>query len=160
MGIRMEAKFLGTDHENGDRPEAARPTMLDAIDHIAIIASDYQRSKAFYSEILGFRVIREVWREPRQSWKCDMAVGTRSRIELFSFPDSPPRTSGPEAQGLRHLAFSVLDLDAVVAHLRRKKVDVEHIRVDEYTGARFTFFRDPDGLPLELYEAEQALRRC
>ena len=129
--------------------------MLDAIHHIAIIASDYDRSKTFYSEILGFRVIREVWREPRRSWKCDMAVGTQAQIELFSFPDAPPRISGPEAQRLRHLAFLVSNLDAVVAHLRDERVDVEPIRVDEHTGARFTFFRDPDGLPLELYEADQ-----
>ena len=143
-------------HEkSGALPIGARPPLLDAIHHIAIIASDYGRSKSFYGEILGFRVIREVWRETRRSWKCDMAVGTHSCIELFSFPDSPPRPSGPEAQGLRHLAFSVPDLDAVVAHLRREKVDVEPVRIDEHTGARFTFFRDPDGLPLELYEAEQ-----
>ena len=150
----MAAKNLISDHTTGERPSSAGSFLLDAVHHIAIIASDYDRSKAFYSEILGFCVIREVWRELRQSWKCDMAVGTQSRIELFSFPDSPPRTSRPEAQGLRHLAFSVSDLDAVVAHLRQKKIDVEPIRVDEHTGARFTFFHDPDGLPLELYEAE------
>ena len=147
---------MGSDHEtSGDPATGSRPSLLDAIHHIAIIASDYPRSKSFYSEILGFRVIGEVWRETRRSWKCDMAVGAHARIELFSFPDAPPRASGPEAQGLRHLAFSVSDLDAVVAHLRDSKVDVETVRVDEHTGARFTFFRDPDGLPLELYEAEQ-----
>ena len=147
---------MGSDHENsGDPLTSARPTLFDAVHHIAIIASDYDRSKSFYSEILGFRVIREVWRETRRSWKCDMAVGTHAQIELFSFPNAPPRSSGPEAQGLRHLAFLVSDLDAVMAHLGREKVDVEPVRIDDHTGARFTFFRDPDGLPLELYEAEQ-----
>ncbi len=147
---------MDADQENsGVSLPSARPTLLDAVHHIAIIASDYDRSKSFYSEILGFRVIREVWREKRQSWKCDMAVGTHSQIELFSFPNSPSRASAPEAQGLRHLAFLVSDLDAVVAHLRQEKVDIEPVRIDEHTGARFTFFRDPDGLPLELYEAEQ-----
>ncbi len=129
--------------------------MLATIHHVAIIASDYHRSKRFYCEILGLRVVQEVWRETRRSWKCDLAVGTHSAIELFSFPDPPQRASGPEAQGLRHLAFSVPDLDAIVAHLEREKVDVEPIRVDEHTGHRFTFFRDPDGLPLELYEDHQ-----
>ena len=128
--------------------------MLDAVHHVAIIASDYDRSKAFYSGILGFRVIREVWREARRSWKCDMAVGTHSAIELFSFPDPPPRASRPEAMGLRHLAFAVSDLDATVAYLKHAKVEVEPVRLDEHTGRRFAFFRDPDGLPLELYEAE------
>ncbi len=127
--------------------------MLDAIHHIAIIASDYERSKWFYSEVLGFRVIREVWRETRQSWKCDMAVGPYAQIELFSFPNSPPRLSRPEAQGLRHLAFSVSDLDAVVVLLKKAGLHVEPVRIDEYTGKRFTFFHDPDGLPLELYES-------
>ena len=154
---------MGQDHgKSGMPPESIQREMLDAIHHIAIIASDYERSKAFYSEVLGFRVIREVWRETRQSWKCDMAIGSHSRIELFSFPDSPPRPTGPEAQGLRHLAFSVSDLDTVVAHLVDENVSVEPIRVDEHTGSRFTFFRDPDGLPLELYEAEEqtsAVRR-
>ena len=95
--------------------------------------------------------MREVWREERLSWKCDLALGT-SRIELFSFPDPPPRPSFPEAQGLRHLAFAVADLDAEVAALRAAGVAVEPVRVDEHTSRRFTFFADPDGLPLELYE--------
>ena len=127
--------------------------MINAIHHIAIIASDYERSKSFYKEVLGFRLIREVWRETRQSWKCDMALGQHVQIELFSFPNAPPRLSHPEGQGLRHLAFSVSDLDAVTEHLRMRNVAVEPVRTDEYTGKRFTFFHDPDGLPLELYES-------
>jgi glyoxylase I family protein len=126
--------------------------MLDAIHHVALICSDYERSKRFYSEVLGLPVIREVWRAERQSWKCDLQLGT-AQIELFSFPDPPPRPSRPEAQGLRHLAFAVAALEPVISHLERNGVAVEPIRVDEHTGRRFTFFADPDGLPLELYEA-------
>lgn len=126
--------------------------MLEAVHHVAIIASDYARSRRFYVEILGLPVIREVWREARRSWKCDLAVGSQGQIELFSFPDPPPRPSRPEAQGLRHLAFAVAALEPVVAHLEQAGVPVEPVRVDEYTGKRFTFFQDPDGLPLELYE--------
>jgi glyoxylase I family protein len=121
------------------------------IHHIAIICSDYTRSRAFYRDILGFRVIREVYRAERQSWKCDLDAGN-AQIELFSFPAPPPRPSRPEAQGLRHLAFNVDDLDAEVARLAAAGVECEPIRVDEHTGRRFTFFTDPDGLPLELYE--------
>ena len=126
--------------------------MLEAIHHVAIIAADYRRSRHFYAEILGLPVIREVYREARQSWKCDLAVGSQGQIELFSFPDPPPRPSRPEAQGLRHLAFSVADLDLVVARLTASGVPVEAVRIDEYTGRRYTFFQDPDNLPLELYE--------
>ena len=126
--------------------------MLEAVHHVAIIASDYARSRRFYAEILGLPIVREVWREARQSWKCDLAVGSQGQIELFSFPDPPPRPSRPEAQGLRHLAFAVARLEPVVARLEQAGVPVEPVRVDEYTGKRFTFFQDPDGLPLELYE--------
>ena len=126
--------------------------MLDAIHHVAVIASDYERSRRFYAEVLGLRVIREVWRAERRSWKCDLAVGS-AQIELFSFPEPPPRPSRPEACGLRHLAFSVAALDPVVARLEAGGVAVERVRVDEHTGRRFTFLADPDGLPLELYEA-------
>ncbi len=122
-----------------------------SIHHVAIICSDYERSRAFYRDILGFRVVREVYREARESWKCDLEVGG-AQIELFSFPSPPPRPSRPEAQGLRHLAFNVDDIDAEVARLEEAGVACEPIRVDEYTGQRFTFFTDPDGLPLELYE--------
>ena len=125
--------------------------MLDAIHHVAVIASDYPRSRRFYVEVLGLAVIAEVFREARGSWKCDLRVGT-GQIELFSFPDPPPRPSRPEACGLRHLAFTVERLEPVIARLEQAGVAVEPVRVDEYTGRRFTFFADPDGLPLELYE--------
>jgi glyoxylase I family protein len=120
--------------------------------HVAIIASDYQRSRHFYTRILGLEIIAETYRAQRDSHKLDLRMADGSRIELFSFPAPPPRVSGPEACGLRHLAFRVDDLDAAVAGLRACGVAVEAIRIDEYTGKRFTFFADPDALPLELYE--------
>lgn len=123
------------------------------VHHVAVICSDYERSKAFYTEVLGLRVVAENYREARQSWKLDLALPDGAQIELFTFPGAPSRPSRPEAQGLRHLAFAVDDVDAWVAHLTAHGVVVEDIRVDEYTGRRFTFFADPDGLPLELYEA-------
>jgi glyoxylase I family protein len=126
--------------------------LISAIHHVALICSDYPRSKAFYSELLGLRIVREVYRESRESWKCDLELGSGAQLELFSFPAAPPRPSRPEAQGLRHLAFAVPDVAAVVADLQQRGIDCEPIRVDEYTGRRFTFFSDPDGLPLELYE--------
>ena len=128
------------------------PPLLPAIHHVALICSDYARSKAFYTETLGFRVIREVYREARDSWKLDLEVSPGVSLELFSFANPPARPSRPEAQGLRHLAFAVPDVDAVVATLRERGVTCEPIRVDEYTDRRFTFFADPDGLPIELYE--------
>ena len=121
--------------------------------HIAIIASDYPRSKAFYTETLGLEVIRETYREARDSWKLDLELADGVQIELFSFPGAPPRPSYPEACGLRHLAFATGDLDAAAAALAAKGVEVEAVRTDELTGKRFTFFADPDGLPLELYES-------
>jgi glyoxylase I family protein len=124
---------------------------MRAIHHIAVICSDYARSKAFYADLLGLPVIREVWRDDRQSWKCDLDAGN-AQIELFSFPTPPPRPTRPEACGLRHLAFSVERLDAEVARLEAAGVACEAVRVDPHTGQRFTFFADPDGLPLELYE--------
>ncbi|KMS57517.1 MULTISPECIES: SMU1112c/YaeR family gloxylase I-like metalloprotein [Sphingobium] len=124
---------------------------MRAIHHIALICSDYDRSRAFYRDILGLPVIREVWRAERRSWKCDLDAGN-AQIELFSFPAPPARPSRPEACGLRHLAFTVADIDAEVARLDAAGVRCEPIRIDEYTGQRFTFFADPDGLPLELYE--------
>ncbi|UDL96427.1 VOC family protein [Lichenihabitans sp. PAMC28606] len=125
--------------------------MLNAIHHVALIASDYERSKRFYSETLGLPIIREVWREARRSWKCDLQVGS-SQIELFSFPEAPRRPSWPEACGLRHLAFEVDRLEPIIQRLDDAGVTVEPVRIDEHTGRRFTFFADPDGLPLELYE--------
>jgi glyoxylase I family protein len=126
---------------------------LAGIHHVAIIASDYARSKRFYVEVLGLQVVAEAYREARDSWKLDLRLADGTQVELFSFPAPPPRVSRPEACGLRHLAFRVADLDAALAHLRAHGVDAEPVRVDEYTGRRFSFFADPDGLPLELYEA-------
>ena len=125
---------------------------LKNIHHIAIICSDYQLSKKFYTKILGLEVIQEVYREARDSYKLDLALQNHYVIELFSFPNPPSRTSRPEAAGLRHLAFAVKDLVKSVQFLETNNVQVEPIRVDEFTGKRFTFFEDPDGLPLELYE--------
>jgi glyoxylase I family protein len=126
---------------------------LKCIHHVAIICSDYPRSKSFYTEILGLRVIAETHREARQSYKLDLALPDGSQIELFSFPNAPTRPSYPEARGLRHLAFEVDDVRAVAAQLQAKGIAVEPVRIDELTNLRFTFFADPDGLPLELYEA-------
>ena len=120
--------------------------------HYSHCVSDLGRSKRFYTEVLGLEVVSEVYREARRSYKLDLRLPDGTQGELFSFPDPPPRPSYPEACGLRHLAFAVADLDAAVAHLQRHGVGVEPVRVDEYTGRRFTFFADPDGLPLELYE--------
>jgi glyoxylase I family protein len=128
-------------------------TLLPAIHHVALICSDYAQSKAFYTETLGFRIIREVYRAERDSWKLDLEVSPGVSLELFSFPSPPPRPSRPEAQGLRHLAFAVPDVDAVIATLHERGVTCEPVRVDEFTDRRFTFFADPDGLPIELYEA-------
>lgn len=125
---------------------------MQAIHHVAIICGNYDRSKHFYTEVLGFAIIAEIYRAARKSYKLDLRVGN-SAIELFSFPDPPPRASRPEACGLRHLAFAVENLDAACDDLRSKGVSLEPVRVDELTGKRFTFFQDPDGLPLELYEA-------
>lgn len=127
------------------------------VHHIALIVSDYETSKHFYTQILGLQIIGEVYRAERQSYKLDLAVNGRyqpnaARLELFSFPNPPKRLSQPEALGLRHLAFAVTDLDEAVAHLNREGVATEPIRVDKITGRRFTFFADPDGLPLEFYE--------
>lgn len=130
---------------------SADAPLFGGIHHVAIIASDYARSKAFYTEVLGLPVNAEAYRAERDSWKLDLQLGD-AQVELFSFPDPPARVSRPEACGLRHLALSVADLDASVAHLEGHGVPCEPIRVDEYTGRRFTFFADPDGLPLELYE--------
>jgi len=125
---------------------------LQGTHHVAIICSDYARSKAFYVGLLGLRVIAEHYREARDSWKLDLGLPDGTQIELFSFPAPPARPSRPEACGLRHLSFAVADVQHCKEQLERQGVAVEDIRVDEYTGRRFTFFADPDGLPLELYE--------
>lgn len=125
--------------------------LLKGVHHIAIICADYERSKAFYTDVLGLEIVREVYRAERQSWKLDLALGGQYVIELFSFPAPPARPSRPEACGLRHLAFAVDDIHAAVGRLAEKGVITEPIRIDEHTGRQFTFFADPDGLPLELY---------
>ncbi|MEN3753640.1 VOC family protein [Mangrovibacter yixingensis] len=123
------------------------------IHHIAIIASDYAVSKEFYCDILGFSLLAEVYREARDSWKADLGLNGQYVIELFSFPFPPARPSRPEACGLRHLAFAVDDIQAAVGVLQNKGVTCEPVRTDEFTGKQFTFFSDPDGLPLELYQS-------
>ena len=128
------------------------PAPLLGIHHIALICSDYIRAKHFYTQVLGARILAEHYRADRHSHKLDLCLPDGKQLELFSFPNPPPRPNTPEAQGLRHLAFAVDDIDAACARLTALGVTVEPIRVDEYTGARFTFFADPDGLPLELYE--------
>lgn len=124
---------------------------IHTIHHIALICSDYQRSKQFYTQILGFQIIAETYRKERDSYKLDLALNGQYIIELFSFPNPPKRLSRPEACGLRHLAFGVIDLDLAVAHLKKNDIACEPIRTDELTEKRFTFFEDPDGLPLEFY---------
>lgn len=125
---------------------------LLAVHHVAIICSDYEKSKHFYTKVLGLEIIAEAYRAERQSYKLDLDVGGGSQIELFSFPNPPTRPSRPEACGLRHLAFAVANVDAVKIELEENGVAVEPVRIDEYTGKKFTFFADPDGLPLEIYE--------
>lgn len=122
------------------------------IHHVAIICSNYEISKRFYVDILGFSIIEETFRAARNSYKLDLRVGEGDRIELFSFPHPPQRPSSPEACGLRHLAFKVEDIGESVFYLKSHGIEVEDIRIDEITGKRFTFFKDPDGLPLEIYE--------
>lgn len=126
--------------------------MFEKIHHIAIIASDITVSKAFYTEVLGFEILSETYREARDSWKIDLALKGDYLIELFSFPDAPSRVNNPEALGLRHLAFTVLDIATTVTELERRGVLIEDIREDELTGALYTFFKDPDGLPIELVQ--------
>ncbi|MGW5311558.1 SMU1112c/YaeR family gloxylase I-like metalloprotein [Nocardia thailandica] len=121
--------------------------------HVAIIATDYRRSRRFYTETLGLAVLAEEYRADRDSWKLDLAVPGGGRVELFSFPDPPPRPSWPEAAGLRHLAFAVADVPAALAELAARGVRTEELRTDEATGKHMAFFFDPADLPLELYEA-------
>jgi glyoxylase I family protein len=125
---------------------------FNGIHHIAIICSDYEKSKHFYVAILGLEIIKETYRAARQSYKLDLSLDGKYIIELFSFPNPPKRVSRPEAQGLRHLAFEVSDLEIAISCLEEKGVTTEAIRIDGLTGKKFTFFSDPDNLPLELYE--------
>ncbi|MGM9507790.1 SMU1112c/YaeR family gloxylase I-like metalloprotein [Larkinella sp. GY13] len=127
---------------------------LNSVHHIAIICSDYERSKHFYTEILGLKIIREVYRAERDSYKLDLELNGQYIIELFSFPHPPARPSWPEALGLRHLAFAVSDVEAAKTALETAGIEAEPIRIDAHTGRRFTFFSDPDGLPLEFYEED------
>ena len=126
--------------------------MISGVHHIAIICSDYERSKAFYTEVLGMKAIRELYREERRSYKLDLELNGKYVVELFSFPDPPQRPSRPEAAGLRHLAFMVDDINGEVNWLNINGIETEPVRIDEFTGKKYTFFADPDGLPLELYE--------
>ena len=127
-------------------------TFLKTVHHIAIICSDYAVSKTFYTHGLGLTILAEHYREERNSWKLDLALNDHYILGLFSFPKPPARASRPEATGLRHLAFSVENMEEAIADLNRKGIPTEPLRTDPYTGKRFTFFSDPDGLPLELYE--------
>lgn len=125
---------------------------IQSLHHIAIICSDYEKSKRFYTEILGFQVKNEVYREERQSFKLDLSLNGHYLIELFSFPNPPNRLSRPESTGLRHIAFGVNNIEESCLFLKDNQIDTEDIRIDEYTGRKFTFFSDPDNLPIELYE--------
>lgn len=126
--------------------------IFNRIHHVAVICSDYEKSKKFYTEILGFEIEKETYRAERNSYKLDLKVGGIYQIELFSFPNPPERVNRPEARGLRHLSFEVDDIEEVVRYLTEKDVVTEPVRTDEITGKRFTFFTDPDELPLEIYE--------
>ncbi len=126
---------------------------IKAIHHVAILTNDYESSKAFYTEVLGFDIIKETYRESRQSYKLDLAINGQYQVELFSFPEFKERASFPEQKGLRHLAFAVDNIEDAVGELVSKGVDVQGIRIDEITNKRFCFFYDPNGQPLELYEA-------
>ncbi|MDI1321644.1 MAG: VOC family protein [Algoriphagus sp.] len=125
---------------------------LNKVHHIAIICSDYEVSKAFYTGILGLKLEQEIYRKERESYKADLSLNGEYILELFSFPSPPSRPSRPEATGLRHLAFEVDDIQTEVEELNRLGVTTEPIRTDEFTGKKFTFFSDPDYLPIELYE--------
>ena len=125
---------------------------INRINHVAIICSNYEVSKRFYTEVLGFPIIKETFRDSRNSYKLDLRVGENDQIELFSFSNPPRRASNPEACGLRHLSFEVNDIEETVRYLNSHDVAAEDIRIDEITGKRFTFFKDPDDLPLEIYD--------
>lgn len=126
---------------------------LNKIHHIAIICSDYEKSKQFYTEILGLEILQEVFREERQSFKLDLTLNGKYVVELFSFPNPPKRVSRPEASGLRHLAFEIDDIENARTYLIQNNIEAETVRTDEYTGKRFFFISDPDDLPIEFYES-------
>ena len=125
---------------------------IESIHHVAILTDDYEKSKHFYTAVLGFTIIKETYREDRASYKLDLAINGVYQVELFSFPEHKERVSFPEAKGLRHLAFAVQDLEASVKELTEKGIDVQGIRTDDLTNKRFCFFNDPNEQPLELYE--------
>ncbi|WP_301921328.1 VOC family protein [Ferruginibacter sp.] len=125
---------------------------IKAIHHVAILTDKYERSKVFYTEVLGFKILAETYRESRKSYKLDLAINGQYQIELFSFPEFKERASFPEQKGLRHLAFAVDNIEESVGELLAKGVDVQGIRTDELTNKKFCFFYDPNGQPLELYE--------
>ena len=125
---------------------------IKSIHHVAILTGDYEQSKLFYTDVLGFEILAETYREERKSYKLDLAINGQYQIELFSFPDFKERASFPEQKGLRHLAFAVEDIEEQVAELVAKGAEVQGIRTDELTGKKFCFFYDPNGQPLELYE--------
>ena len=125
---------------------------IEKLHHIAIICSNYERSKKFYTEVLGFTIEQEVFRAERNSHKLDLSLNSQYLIELFSFPDPPERLTRPEATGLRHIAFSVTNIADTVKYLQSKNIIPEPVRTDEFTGKKFTFFTDPDLLPIEVYE--------
>lgn len=130
---------------------------LNKVHHIAVICSDYDKSKYFYTEVLGLTIIKESYRSERHSYKLDLALNGQYVVELFSFPDVPKRMSRPEAAGLRHLAFEVDDIEQIITHVQNFGIETETVRIDEFTNKRFTFIADPDGLPIEFYEKESVI---
>jgi glyoxylase I family protein len=136
----------------GNRNDRSLMLHIQHIHHVAILTDNYEVSKRFYTEILGFEIMAEVYRQERQSYKLDLSINGKYQVELFSFPEFKERASFPEAKGLRHLAFAVEDVDTAYEFLKTKNVDVQAVRIDELTGKRFLFFYDPNGQPLELYE--------
>lgn len=125
---------------------------INKIHHIAIICSDYEKSKNFYVNILGFKILNEVYRSERKSYKLDLEIAGEYQIELFSFPNPPERITSPEARGLRHLAFEVDNIEDFIKYLNKNDIIAEPVRIDEITNKKYTFFRDPDNLPLEICE--------
>ena len=126
--------------------------LFNKIHHVAIIVSNYEISKKFYVDILGFKILKETYREDRNSYKLDLMIGDDYKKELFSFNNHTKRVDSPEASGLRHLAFEVDSIEKIVEYLNSKNIVTEPIRIDDITGKKFTFFKDPDSLPLEIYE--------